>query len=87
MTRDLFLSTILSAIWISICFVGFGTLYSLTPQIIGIEGFFRLEGSLGHLELVGHNRIPWAGLLYFGIAMVFASAPINFYWSKRLGDS
>jgi hypothetical protein len=82
--REFLLATALSTIWASMCFLGFGILYAAVPRVVGWASFNRFENMLGHPELPAGATIPWVSLLVFGLAMVFATAPVNYYWSNRL---
>ncbi|MBT8399750.1 MAG: hypothetical protein KJO98_04680 [Rhodothermia bacterium] len=83
MTRELVLSTVLSVVWLSMCFMGFGALYALLGDVLGLQRMMEIEHALGRIKLPG-TSISRVSLLFFSTAMVVGSLPINLYWLKRL---
>ncbi len=83
MTRELVLSTVLSVVWLSMCFMCFGALYALLGEALGLQRLLEIEQVLGRIKLPG-TSISRVSLLFFSVAMVVGSLPINLYWLKRL---
>ncbi len=83
MARELVLSTLVSVVWLTMCFMCFGALYALLGDALGLQRMVELEHALGRIQLPG-TSIGRVSLLFFGCAMVVGSLPINLYWLKRL---
>ena len=85
MNRELCLATIICAVWLSMCFLAFGGLYAFLGHAIGLQRMAEFESALGVIYLPGKvTSIGRVSLIFFGVAMIVGSFPINFYWLKRL---
>jgi len=86
MNREVVLATVVSATWLSICFVSFGVLYSIMVAVGGAK-FLELEQASGWIDLVHGASISRLSLGAYVGAMLLATFPINLYWSRRLNRS
>ncbi len=88
MHRELFVSTILSALWLSVCFVAFGFLYGLISKIVGPFRLMAWEGAFGQIEMLGGSiSIGRVSIWAYSVLMIGACLPINRYWQRRLEDA
>jgi hypothetical protein len=86
MHRELVLSSFVAAGWLSLCFLVFGTLFSLSAVLLGPGAFFSFLDSLGTIHLGPSIQIERVSLLMYGACMVLACIPVNYYWLKREAD-
>ncbi len=88
MYRELFVSTVLSAAWLSMCFVAFGFLYGVVSEIVGPFRLMAWEGALGHIEMLGGKiSIGRVSIWIYAAFMTAACLPINRYWQRRVEDA
>ena len=83
MTRELLFASIISAVWLAVCFVFFGVLYIGIGRLIDPSGLMQFENAWGVLQYGNGVSIPRLSLFVFGTAMFLACVPLNYYWLRR----
>ncbi len=84
MTRELLFATVVSAAWLTLCFLAFGFLYAMLSGIVGPFRLMAWEGMFGHIDLGFGATVARGALWMYGVAMFAALAPVNYYWLGRL---
>ncbi len=81
--KQLVVISIVSAMWLALCFVALGFIYIGIGYLFDPSGLMQFEDRWGHYHLAGRMSIPKLSVFVYGIAMFIASLPINYYWIRR----
>jgi hypothetical protein len=84
MFRELLLSTVLAATWLTLSFLLCGVLYGLAGSLFGPFQLMAWEESLGTIRLWNGMSIGRVSVWMYGIAVFVSVLPVNYYWLRRL---
>jgi hypothetical protein len=87
MLRELVLSSVVAATWLTLAFLDFGLAYGLLGWLVGTIELIAWEGSLGRIYLWNGVSIARVSVWLYGAVVFAAVLPVNYYWIRRLQGS